>query len=359
MQTVRVDLGANSYDVRAGSGLLPRAGRWLKELGFSGKAVIIADDIVKPLYAEALEKGLAAAGFDVTVLEIPTGESQKNLRTAGRLYSALNASGAERSTIIIALGGGVTGDLAGFVAATYRRGVPYIQVPTTLLAMVDSSIGGKTAVDHGKLKNMVGAFYQPKLVVADIDTLKTLPAVELSSGMAEVIKMAATLSAPLFDYLEMKMKKAMPLDAGAWQHIVVESARLKASIVAQDERETGMRRIILNYGHTVGHAVESVSGYALKHGQAVAIGMMAENEIACRTGLLDRAEAGKIEKVIKAAGLPVRPPALDTKKLIRAMAQDKKVLNGQVRFVLLKSIGEAVIAEDVDPAVVEEVLSGG
>lgn len=358
MQSVKVELGANSYEVRVGSGLLPKVGRWLKEMGFSGKAVIIADTTVKGLYAEVLKKGLAAAGFNVTVLEIPPGEEQKTLKSAGRLYSALSAARAERTTPILALGGGVTGDLAGFVAATYRRGVPYIQVPTTFLAMVDSSIGGKTAVDHGRLKNVVGAFYQPKLVVADIGTLKTLPAVELSNGMAEVIKLAAIMGPGLFDYLETKIEKAMALYADVLEHIIVENAGIKAGVVALDEKETGPR-VILNYGHTVGHAVEAVSDFALKHGQAVAIGMIAENEISRRMGILDRAESARIEKVIKSAGLPLQVPALDKNKLMRAMQQDKKVRQGKVRFVLLKTIGEAFITDKVDPALVEEVLSGG
>lgn len=357
MQTVKVELGANSYEVRIGPGLLPKVGQWLKELGFSGKAVIIADTTVQGLYAEVLKNGLAGAGFEVIVQEIPPGEAQKTLKSAGRLYNALSAARAERTTPILALGGGVTGDLVGFVAATYRRGVPYIHVPTTLLAMVDSSIGGKTAVDHGKLKNVIGAFYQPRLVVADIDTLKTLPAVELSNGMAEVIKMAAILNADLFTYLEANMGKAMSFDLNVLEHIVVENAWLKAGIVALDEKEAGPR-VILNYGHTVGHAVEAVSGFALKHGQAVAIGMIAENEISRRMGFLNGADSAKLEKVIREAGLPVRIPELDKKKLMRAMQQDKKVRQGKVRFVLLRSIGEAFIAEEVDPALVEEVLSG-
>ncbi|MGD0795025.1 MAG: 3-dehydroquinate synthase [Dehalococcoidales bacterium] len=357
MQTVKVELGANSYEVRVGPGPLPKVGAWLKELGFSGKAVIIADTTVQGLYAEVLKNGLAGAGFEVIVLEIPPGEEQKTLKSAGRLYNRLNATHSERTTPILALGGGVTGDLAGFVAATYRRGVPYIQVPTTLLAMVDSSIGGKTAVDHGRLKNVIGAFYQPRLVVADIDTLKTLPAVELSNGMAEVIKMAAILSADLFTYLEANIGKAMSLDLNVLEHIVVENTRLKAGIVALDEKEAGPR-VILNYGHTVGHAVEAVSGFALKHGQAVAIGMIAENEIARRMGFLDSADSSRLEKVIREVGLPVRIPELDKKKLMRAMQQDKKVRQGKVRFVLLKSIGKAFVADNIDPALIEEVLSG-
>ncbi len=263
------------------------------------------------------------------------------------------------STLILALGGGVTGDLAGFVAATYRRGVPYVQLPTTLLAMTDSAVGGKTAVDHARVKNLAGAFYQPKLVVADIDTLKTLPKVELSNGMAEIIKMAGIFSEPLFAYLEKNMSKAMGMDLAVLERVAVENDKLKAPVVERDEKETGNERIMLNYGHTVGHAVEAVSGFALKHGQAVAIGMVAENEISRRIGYLDSSAAKRMGKVIKAAGLLTQMPALNIKKVMRAMQQDKKVLRGRVRFVLLKSIGKAFIADKVESALVEEVLSRG
>ncbi len=357
MQNVKVELGANSYEIRVGSGLLARAGLWLKEAGFYGRVVIITDAIVKNFYAGILEQGLAGAGFEVTVLEVPAGEEQKTLKSAGRLYDELSGIFTERTTPILALGGGVTGDLAGFVAATYMRGVPYVQVPTTLLAMVDSSIGGKTAVDHGRLKNVVGAFYQPKLVIADIDTLKTLPAAELTSGLAEVIKHAAIKDKYFFDFLESNIKKAKELDPPVLEKIVVQSARIKAAVVAKDEKEAGLRAI-LNYGHTIGHAVEALSDFRLKHGQAVAIGMVAEAKIATRMGKLDRSAAARLEKVIREAGLPAQIPPFDKKKLMQAMGHDKKVRQGRLTFVLLSAIGEAFITDDVNPALVLEVLSG-
>jgi 3-dehydroquinate synthase len=358
MQKVKVELGANSYDVSVGSGALTQAGVWLKDLGFSGQAVIITDSHVKKLYAAKLEQALAEAGFAVVVLEIAPGEEQKTLKSAGRLYDELSDAQTERFTPVLALGGGVTGDLAGFVAATYMRGVPYIQVPTTLLAMADSSIGGKTAIDLGKLKNIVGAFYQPKLVAADIDTLKTLPAVELSNGMAEVIKHAAISDAEFFDYLEKNMEKAIARDAEVLEYIVTKNVRIKAAVVTIDEKETGLRQI-LNYGHTVGHAVEVVSGFKLKHGQAVAIGMVAEAKISRRLGVLPSNNIERLEKLLVKAGLPTGIPELDNKKLMQAMAHDKKVRRGRLTFALLKSIGEAFITSDVDTAFVEEVLSGG
>jgi 3-dehydroquinate synthase len=358
MQPVKVELGANSYEVRIGSGLLAQAGQWLKEMGFSGRAVIITDSNVKKLYAAVLEQALAKSGFRVTILEIPPGEEQKTLKNAGRLYNELNEARAERNTPILALGGGVAGDLAGFVAATYMRGVPYLQVPTTLLAMADSSVGGKTAVDHGRLKNLVGAFYQPKLVIADIEVLKTLPAVELVNGMGEVIKHAAIRDKEFFEYLDDNMARALARDSGVLEFIVRRNAVIKAGVVGMDEKETGLRSI-LNYGHTVGHALEVVSNFKVKHGQAVAIGMVAEAEISRRLGILDSGSAGKLEKLIIKAGLPSRIPGLNTENLMQAMAHDKKVKQGRLTFALLKSLGEAFITSDVDAALVEEILSRG
>jgi 3-dehydroquinate synthase len=357
MQNVKVELGANSYEIRIGPGLISQVGLRLKEMGYSGKAVIITDSTVKNLYAVAAEKGLAEAGFDVAVLEVPAGEAQKTFKSAGRLYNELSKAHAERTTPIIALGGGVIGDLAGFVAATFMRGVPYVQVPTTLLAMVDSSIGGKTAVDHGRLKNVVGAFYQPKLVMADIDTLKTLPQAEISNGMAEVIKHAAIKDKDFFDFLANNIRKIKGLDTKVLEEIVVRSARIKASVVAVDEKEAGLRAI-LNYGHTIGHAVEIVSGFQMKHGQAVAIGMVAEAKISHKMGILDSSAVARLEKIVKDAGLPAQVPQYNRKKILQAMGHDKKVRQGRVTFVLLKSIGEAFITDEVDTDLIEEVLSG-
>jgi 3-dehydroquinate synthase len=355
MKKVKVDLQKNRYEIRIGSGLLPQVGPWLKEVGLSGKAVIITDTTVKSLYADALSRGLTDAGFDVSVLEIPPGEEQKTLEAAGGLYEKLTGAYAERTTPVIALGGGVVGDLAGFVAATYMRGVPLVQVPTTLLAQVDSSIGGKTAVDHGRLKNMIGAFYQPRLVVADVATLKTLPEVEFANGMAEAVKMAAILSKNLFDYIEKNIEKARALDTAVLEEIVSRNAQIKARVVAKDEKESNLRAI-LNFGHTVGHAVEAVSAFGLKHGQAVAIGMVAEARISNRVGRMKEDEVIRLKQVIDKAGLPVDIPALDIREVMTVMRHDKKVTGNKIRFVLLNAIGDAYIADDVSPSLVEEVL---
>lgn len=357
MKKVKIELGSYGYEIRVGSGLLSRLGLWLKERGLAGKAVIITDTTVGGLYAGGLEQGLTNAGFEVTILEVPPGEEQKSLETAGRFYGELTDAYTERATPVLALGGGVIGDLAGFVAGTYLRGVPLVQVPTTLLAQVDSSIGGKTAVDCGRLKNMIGLFYQPRMVVADIDTLKTLPEIEVTNGLAEVIKSAAIGSRNLFNFLDINMNKARQLHPSVLETIVLESARIKAEIVEKDEKETGLRTI-LNYGHTVGHAIEAVSDFQLKHGQAVAIGMMAAAKISSRMGMLDESEVAKLETIIEKAGLPTKMPALDKEAVMQAMQHDKKVLQDRVRFVLLKSIGNAFVSDEVDSSLVQEVLVG-
>jgi 3-dehydroquinate synthase len=360
MIKIKVELGKNSYEIYIGAGLLPRVGLWLKGKGFTGKAVIITDSNVRGLYADILERGLANAGFQTTVLEVPAGEEQKTLATAGRLYNRLAEAFIERSSLILALGGGVIGDLAGFVAATYMRGVTLVQVPTSLLAMVDSSIGGKTAVDHGSLKNMIGSFYQPSLVVADVDTLKTLPKVELSNGMAEVIKHAVIQDKSFFEYLKENMAAAMSFNAGVLENIVERNARIKGSVVETDEKESGLRTL-LNYGHTVGHAVEAVMDFKIKHGQGVAIGMMAAAKISERLGFLRDEEANQLELLIHEAGLPVRVPEFnrgEKEKLLEAIKHDKKVLNGKVRFVLLKGIGSAFVTDKVEPDIIGEVLFG-
>jgi 3-dehydroquinate synthase len=360
MVKVNVKLGKNSYEIRIGQGLLSQVGLWLKEMGFSGKAFIVTDSNVRPLYADKLELSLTNADFKVTILEIPAGEEQKTLSTAGQLYQRLADSFAERSSIFLALGGGVIGDLAGFVAATYMRGVSLVQVPTSLLAMVDSSIGGKTAVDHNNLKNMVGAFYQPKLVVSDIATLKTLPKIELSNGMGEVIKHAVIRDKAFFNYLRENMIKAMAFDLDVLAKIVEKNARIKAPVVEKDEKETGLRTL-LNYGHTVGHAVEALSNYKLKHGQAVAIGMMAAAKLSQRLGFLNDENISQLEELILAAELPINLPDLDNvkkEKLLELIKHDKKVRDGKVRFVLLKTVGDVFISDKVTENTIREVLFG-
>lgn len=360
MKKVTVDLGSASYEVRIGTELLERVGLWMKEfqsLAISDKAVIVTDTVVRDLHADKLRMGLERAGFTVSVFAVPPGEDQKTLNSASRLYAELANAYADRRTPIFALGGGVVGDLAGFVAATYLRGVPLVQVPTTLLAQVDSSVGGKTAVDMGLLKNIIGSFYQPKLVIADIDTLRTLPETEVINGLGEVIKHAAIRDRAFFDFLETNMGLVKSINEAVVTDMVAQNVKIKADVVSKDERETGLREI-LNYGHTIGHAVESVSQFALKHGEAVAIGMTAAAKIASRMGVLDPAETSRLEDLITRAGLPSRLPDVSKDAVLNALKHDKKVREGKVRFVLLRSLGHAFVSDDVPPELIEEVLRG-
>ncbi|MCJ7605236.1 MAG: 3-dehydroquinate synthase [Dehalococcoidales bacterium] len=357
MKKVHVELGDNSYEIRIGSGLLERAGLWMKEYGYTGKAVIITDATVRDLYAGKLEKGLKQAGFTVTVLTVPPGEEHKTLETAAKLYGDLARAYAERTSPVFALGGGVIGDLAGFVAATYMRGLPLVQVPTTLLAQVDSSVGGKTAVDYGEMKNMVGTFYQPKMVIADMETLQTLPEIELVNGMGEVIKHAAIRSELFFEFLEKNLPRIMNLDESVLQAMITDNVKIKADVVGKDERETGLREI-LNYGHTVGHAVETVTGFSLKHGHSIAIGMVAAARLSSRMGILGERDAARLEDLIARVGLPTHLPDINKLAVVEAMRHDKKVRADKIRFVLLRTIGHSFVADDVDPDVVEEVLRG-
>ena len=357
MKKLKVRLNSHSYEIHIGSGGLRHTGHQLKEKGFAGKVIIITNPVVKKLYGNALKQGLTGDGFEVIFLEVPDGEEQKSLETAGRLYHELSSHYAERTTPILALGGGVIGDLAGFVAATYLRGVPLVQIPTTLLAQVDSSIGGKVAVNHGQLKNNIGAFYQPRLVITDIDTLKTLPAKELANGLTEVIKSAVIRDKGFFAYLEMNLDRIKSLEAKVLEEIVFQSARIKAEVVEKDEKDVGLRSI-LNYGHTIGHAIESASDFKMEHGEAVAIGMLAAGRISNQMGILDQKELDRLKCVIEKVGLPTEMPSLESKRLIQAMEHDKKVLGGKIRFVLPKSIGTVFITDEVSPSLIEQALGG-
>jgi len=355
MKKIMVRLGINSYNIHIGAGALMQTGPKLKEIGFSDKLVIITDPTVKNLYGNTLNQSLTSSGFKVLILEVPEGEEQKSLETAGRLYRELTDFYAERTTPILALGGGVIGDLTGFVAATYMRGIPLIQIPTTLLAQGDSSIGGKVAVNHGLLKNKIGAFYQPRSTISDISTLKTLSPRELSDGLAEIIKHAAILDGEFFSYLEENLDRIKSLDAQVLERVVSRSVRIKAEVVRKDERDFGLRNI-LNYGHTVGHAIESVSELKVWHGEAVAIGMLVEARIANRLGMFDKHELIRLKNVIVNAGLPTEIPSLQLERLIQAIKHDKKILQGKIRFVLPKSIGEVFITEEVSPSMIEQAL---
>ena len=356
MKKVRVRLGSNSYEIQIGSGLLAQTGQQLKGIGFGDKLVIVTNPTVKGLYGDSLKQRLISEGFKVNILEVPEGEEQKSLETAGRLYDELSHFYAERTTPILALGGGVIGDVAGFVAATYMRGVPLIQIPTTLLAQGDSSIGGKVAVNHGQLKNKIGAFYHPRLTISDISTLKTLSPRELSDGLAEIIKHGVILDGEFLSYLEENLDKIKSLDDQVLERVVSRSAEIKAGVVEKDELDLGLRNI-LNYGHTIGHAIESVSDFKVQHGEAVAIGMLVEARISNKLGILDKNEVIRLRSLIARAGLPTEIPSLEVEKIIQAMKHDKKILKGKIRFVLPKSIGDVFITGEVSPSLIEEALA--
>ncbi|UCD08681.1 MAG: 3-dehydroquinate synthase [Dehalococcoidales bacterium] len=356
MQTVTLKTGSTSYDILVGSGLLAQAGTLLKSRDYStGKVVIVTDSRVIKLHCDRLAQNLRDSGFDVLVIEIPEGEDQKSLETAGSIYEKLTDFYAERNTPLLALGGGVIGDLTGFVAATYMRGVPLIQIPTTLLSQGDSSIGGKTAVNHGQVKNKIGAFYHPRLTISDISILGTLNTRELSNGLSEIIKHGLILDADFFAYLENYMEKIKELDEQVLEHAVARSAELKASVVEKDELDLGIRNI-LNCGHTAGHAIESVSGLKTWHGEAVSIGLMLEARISNEMEIMKDNELERLENVLKKAGLPTKMPELAPDKLLEAMHHDKKVVGGKIRFALPKSIGDAFITDDVSTSIIEKAL---
>ena len=357
MKKLTVDLGSRSYEIHIACGLLAQSGPKLKEIGLGPKLVIITNPVVKGLYGDALRQGLTKDGFSVAVLEVADGEEQKTLETAGWLYTELGNIYAERQTPILALGGGVIGDLAGFVAATYMRGVPLVHIPTTLLAQVDSSIGGKVAVNHGRLKNNIGVFYQPRLVISDIGTLKTLSAKEFANGLAEVIKSAVIGDGEFFGFLEANLDRIKAREEKVLGEIVFRSARIKAEVVAKDETDLNLRNI-LNLGHTVGHAIETVSDFRIEHGAAVAIGMLAAAGISNRLGILEQGELDRLRKLIYGAGLPTEISGRRVKEIIQAMRHDKKIKGGQLRFVLPRAIGDVFVTDEVDISLAEQVLTG-
>lgn len=356
MKIVDVNLRDESYHIYIGPDLLEQIGYQLRQIVKEDKVVVVTNPVVKGLYGNLLKQSLTNYGFEVVVLEIPEGEEQKTLQNASKLYGELSNCYTERSTPILSLGGGIIGDLTGFVAATYLRGVPFIQIPTTLLAQIDSSIGGKVAVNYDQFKNKIGTFYQPKLVISDIATLRTLPVRELVSGMAEIIKHAVIRDKDLFDYIEDNLDRIKTFnDNNVLEELVFRAVYIKAKIIEQDEKDLNLRNI-LNYGHTIGHAIETLLKFKLKHGEAVAIGMMAAGRISNKMGMLSNNELYRMKDVIEKAGLVTKAPKIDITQLIEIMKHDKKVLAGKIRFVLLNSIGEAIMSDVVPLTLVEEVL---
>ncbi len=359
MQTITVDLtrspSERSYPIHIGSGILSHTGLILDYLPRK-RVAIVSNTTVAPLYMEMLCGALESHGIAPVPIILPDGEEHKNWQTLNLIFDALLTLRCERSTPIIALGGGVIGDLAGFAAATYLRGVPFIQIPTTLLAQVDSSVGGKTGINHPLGKNMIGAFYQPRVVFADSATLDTLPQRELCAGIAEIIKYGLIRDLPFLEWIEQNLAKLVARDSNVLIEAVHRSCRNKAEVVEADEREQGVRAL-LNLGHTFGHAIENGIGYGVwLHGEAVAAGTVLAAELSQRMHMISAADVDRIRKLYLQAGLPVAAPNLGPNKYLNLMGLDKKVEGGRMRFILLKRIGEAVVHSDVPTEVLIETL---
>jgi len=356
MRELSVGLGERSYPIFIQQGLLDKIGRELQKKPFAKRYGIVADDNVADLFGERLLESLQKSDIQAEIIIFPKGEASKNLATIAELASTLARMGFDRKDGLLALGGGVTGDITGFLAACYMRSIPYAQVPTTLLAQVDSSVGGKTGVDIPEGKNLVGAFYQPKAVFIDSQVLQLLPQAELLNGLAEVIKYGVIFDRDFFRFLEMSHRNILALDLQVLEDVIARCCKIKAAVVESDEKESDFRRI-LNFGHTIGHAVEAVSGYMLAHGSAVAMGMVAASELAVLKGFLDRREKERIENLLHQFGLPVAiPEEYDRSRIQKSLLADKKTIGGRVFFVLPTTIGKVIITDEIETAMLEKVF---
>jgi 3-dehydroquinate synthase len=356
MIEISVSLGSRSYPILVGAGTLSTVGLELAKRGVGRRVVLITDAAISRLHGDPVRRSLIEAGFDVTQVDIPEGEQAKRLDVASDLWDRLLDLGCDRSSTVVALGGGAVGDLAGFVAATYMRGMNFVQVPTTLLAQVDASIGGKTAIDHPHGKNLIGAFHQPRMVIVDPQTLTTLSEREFRSGLAEVIKHGIVLDAAYFQDLEASIPALMARDLSTLDRVVAGSCRLKAAVVERDEQEAELRWV-LNYGHTVGHALEAATGFRRwAHGEAVSLGIVAEARLAERLGVGSAATTERQRRLLDAVGLPVKGHATDPAVVIEALSRDKKRRDGRVSFVLAPEIGAFRIVPDVPPDAIRRVL---
>lgn len=354
---IDVGLEERSYPIRIGDGLLAEVGRHLKNRPVGNRYAIISDDTVSTLYAKQLQNSLAKEGIKYSIFSFPAGEASKNMQTVAMLCGNLAAAGFDRKDAVIALGGGVPGDIAGFVASIYMRGIPFVQVPTTLLSQVDSSVGGKTGVDIPEGKNLVGAFYQPKSVFIDLAVLRTLPEQEFLGGMAEVIKYGVIWDREFFDFLKKNRQAILTRNEETLRQMIARCCEIKAAVVEKDEREGDLRRI-LNYGHTIGHAIEGASDFTIIHGLAVAMGMAAAADLAVKQDLLSSSDADAIKQLLLDYGMDVNIPRnLDRPRMLNYLQTDKKVVGGKVFFVLPTSIGQVVITEKVDKHNIDEVLA--
>jgi 3-dehydroquinate synthase len=357
MEKVRVELGERSYDIFIGINILGNAGVSIQSFGLSPKVAIVSNPTVYPLYGGVVADSLKKVGFDVLTVTIPDGEEYKDLLWVEHIYDELLKAKLDRSSSLIALGGGVIGDITGFAASTYMRGISYIQVPTTLLAQVDSSVGGKTGVNHKLGKNMIGTFWQPRLVWIDAETLKTLPKREFLAGLAEVIKYGVIWDEKLFGFLEARKHEILNLDSNALRHIIRRSCEIKASVVSKDERESGLRSI-LNFGHTIGHAIETATGYReYLHGEAVAIGMCLEARLSSMLTFIDNNTVLRIKALLDSYGLPSEMPSdIDIEHILSSMELDKKAVAGELRFILPEKIGKVRIHKGVSDKLLRDLL---
>ena len=358
MPSIHVELDENSYPIFIEHGHLGQIGELLKPKAKSPKAIVVADAMVSKHYSAAVSESLSKAGFDFRIVEVPAGEEHKSLTEFARLHNQLINHRMYRASTLLALGGGAIGDLAGFVAATYMRGIPWVQVPTTLLAQVDASVGGKTAINHPKGKNLIGAFHQPEFVLIDVKTLETLPPREIRSGLVEIIKYGMIMDTPLFDQIESNLEAILDLDVSILIDVIASSCTDKAYVVGKDEKESGLREI-LNYGHTFGHALEALTDYdTYRHGEAVAIGMNCAAQLAVNQGMLDPTVCGRQRNLLQRAGLPVNfASTVEPDQLIKKMYLDKKTKAGKLRLILPTKIGEVIVRDDIDEAAISAAIS--
>jgi 3-dehydroquinate synthase len=355
MESLSVALGERSYPIHIGPALIDSSALYAPHLS-GGRAAIVTNDVVGALYLSRVRKALEHAGASVVQVMVEDGEHAKRWQNVDSICDVMLEARCSRDTLLVALGGGVVGDLAGFVAAVYQRGIPFLQVPTTLLAQVDSSVGGKTAINHARGKNMIGAFHQPRAVIADVAVLDTLPERELQAGLAEVIKHGLALDLGFAEWLEGNIEKLLARQRDALIYAVRRCCELKARIVAEDEREAG-KRALLNFGHTFGHAIEGATGYgAWLHGEAIAAGMVMAAELSARLGLISGRDLERVRRLIRRAGLPIAGPALSVDTMLELMAVDKKAARGKIRFVLLESIGRSRVQGDVEPELVRKAI---
>lgn len=354
---VRVELGPDSYEIVIGRNLGEEVQDFARGAGFSPKALLLNDSHVGPLYGEKVCSWLKGAGLEPVLVTVPAGEGSKSLATAETVYTECIRGGLDRKSPVFALGGGVVGDLSGFIAATYMRGVPFVQLPTSLLSQVDSSVGGKVAVNHALGKNLIGAFYQPKAVFMDLDLMATLPQREISTGLGEVVKYGLIYDRDFFAYLEGHVGEILALEQESLSYLIARSCEIKAAVVSEDEKEAGLRRI-LNFGHTIGHAIEKETGFArYNHGEAVAIGMVGALRLSISLGLLAEEVLPRTERLLQALGLPVRAEGCTVENMYGDIFHDKKTVGGKVNWVLLTEIGKTLCRGDVPAEAVKEAMA--